>query len=41
MAYYGAYYSLFKNDLKHEANQIRADPKDEILLQAWNYPNVK
>lgn len=40
MAYYGAYYSLFKKDLKEDSLKITTEPKDEILLEAWNYPNV-
>jgi hypothetical protein len=40
MAYYGAYYSIFQDDLKKEAISNNTDPKDNMLLEAWNYPNV-
>ena len=41
MAYYGAYYSIFQNDLKKEAIKNTSTPQDEIILNAWNYPNVR
>lgn len=40
MAYYGAYYSIFSEDLKNEVIQNNTAPKDETILEAWNYPNV-
>lgn len=41
MAYYGAYYSINKNKLTQDSLTLVSDPQDEVLLEAWNYPNVK
>lgn len=40
MAYYGAYYTFFKEELSHDSLQITTNPQDNVLLEAWNYPNV-
>lgn len=40
MAFYGAYYSIFKDELKQETLQNKSNPQDKVLLEAWNYPNV-
>lgn len=41
MAFYGAYYTFFKDDLKNDSLQITTNPQDNVLLEAWNYPNVR
>lgn len=38
MGFYGAYYKLFSSDLKKEALANSANPRDEVVLNAWNYP---
>lgn len=38
MGFYGAYYKLFSSDLQKEALANSANPRDEVVLNAWNYP---
>lgn len=40
MAFYGAYFSLFTEDLKTNALKNMANPSSELIKGAWNYPDV-
>lgn len=40
MAYYGAYYKIFGDEMRKQALSMSANPRDEVILEAWNYPNV-
>ena len=40
MAYYGAYYTLFQEEIKKKALTMNSNPNDSTFVEAWNYPNV-
>lgn len=40
MAYYGAYYTIFQDEIKKNALAVSSDPKNATFVEAWNYPNV-
>jgi hypothetical protein len=40
LASYNLYFTMFKEDLKHEQMKFQSKPTKDLLRFSWNYPKV-